>query len=644
MGNTMLSIFRRKPATASQSLSLVAGFTAPESASDLLGTPRRRNLLENIWQRTSMSRKQFATMYLLPLQRYAALVQHLPASENHHHAYPGGMLDHGLEIVAYALKIRQTYLLPIGAPPESQAAQSEAWSAAAAYGALIHDLGKIAVDVSVELQDGKTWHPWYGPMTQPYRFRYVKGRDYKLHGAASSLIYSQVLPGEALDWLSGFPELWAQLLFTLAGQHEYADILGEIVSQADQASVAQELGGNPDRAITAPKQSLQRQLVDGLRMLVKEKFRLNQPDGPSDGWLTQDALWLVSKTAVDQLRASLLAQGIEHIPNSNSPMFNMLQDQAIIQTNAQDKAIWKATIDNGRGWKNTFTVLKIAPALIWPQGEGRPESYTGTITVDVAEVAAEENISETTAHPIIENDDKQDDGNLISKNSETIQNALLPPLQSVPDHMDDLLSLFEDVPTAPQENEPSADIAAVSTPANAAEFPELPPSKNQRALKQPRQNTSIAQLPDLSPLPVEPAPVDYGSAFLTWLKSGVLSHKIIINDAKARVHTVSGTAFLVSPDIFKRYVLEHPEIEAVAREKELEAWQLVQRAFEKKKRHRKTPEQLNIWTCQVKGPRKTRELRGYLLTDPTDVFSEVPYDNAILELMGAEEVSGSTAQ
>ncbi|WP_183142032.1 MobH family relaxase, partial [Pseudomonas amygdali] len=210
-----------------------------------------------------------------------------------------GMLDHGLEIVAYALKIRQMYLLPIGAPPESQAAQSEAWSAASAYGALVHDLGKIAVDVKVELADGTTWHPWHGPLDQPYRFKYVKGRDYRLHGAASSLIYANVIPAKALDWLSGFPELWAQLVFAFAGQYEHADILGEIVSQADQASVAQELGGNPGRAMSAPKQSIQRQLAEGLRMLISEKFKLNQPDGPSDGWLTQDGLWLVSKPAVD---------------------------------------------------------------------------------------------------------------------------------------------------------------------------------------------------------------------------------------------------------------------------------------------------------------------------------------------------------
>lgn len=645
MGDSMLSIFRRKPSVEPQTITIGGGFVAPESADELLSTQRRRNLLENIWQRTSMSRKQFATMYLLPLQRYAALVQHLPASENHHHAYPGGMLDHGLEIVAYALKIRQTYLLPIGAPPESQAAQSEAWSAAAAYGALIHDLGKIAVDVSIELQDGKIWHPWYGPMTQPYRFRYVKGRDYKLHGAASSLIYTQVLPVEALDWLSGFPELWAQLLFTLAGQHEYADTLGEIVSQADQASVAQELGGNPDRAMTAPKQSLQRQLVDGLRMLVKEKFRLNQPDGPSDGWLTQDALWLVSKPAVDQLRASLLSQGIEHIPASNAPMFNMLQDQAIIQTNAQDKAIWKAAIDNGRGWKNTFTVLKISPALIWPQGEDRPESYTGTLTVEVDNTGSEEDSAIPPPQPGVGLPVKHDSGNLISETSRNIQNALPSPLQSAPDHMDELLSLFDDVPSAAAGISPSGAIAAPPTTVDTAALTEPPPPPSKpRALKQPRQSAGSPQ--DAAPLGTSPAipPGDYGSEFLNWLKSGVLSHKIIINDAQARVHTVSGTAFLVSPDIFKRYALEHPEIEAAARERKIEAWQLVQRAFEKKKRHRKTPAQLNIWTCEVKGPRKVKKLRGYLLSDPSDVFSEVPYDNAILSLLGEDDQQGADQQ
>src|SRR3546814_17272760 len=92
------------------------------------------------------------------------------------------MLDHGLEIVAYSLKLRQSHLLPVGASPEDQAAQSEAWTAAVAYAALLHDLGKIAVDLHVELADGSTWHPWHGPMPQPYRFRYRDDREYRQLG------------------------------------------------------------------------------------------------------------------------------------------------------------------------------------------------------------------------------------------------------------------------------------------------------------------------------------------------------------------------------------------------------------------------------------------------------------------------------
>ena len=392
--------FRKKAPPSTPQGPSKQGFTRPSAGQDLLALPRRQKLIENIWQRTSLSRDQFASLYRDPLERYADLVQQLPASENHHHAYPGGLLDHGLEIVAYALKIRQNYLLPIGAPPESQAAQAEAWSAAVAYGALLHDLGKIAVDIEVVLEDGKPWHPWHGRIEKPYRFRYVKGRDYQLHGAASALVYFQVLPPHVLDWLSGYRELWSSLIFVLAGQYQHAGVLGEMIVQADQASVAQELGANPQRAMEAPRNTIQRQLADGLRTLVIEKFKLNQPDGPSDGWLTQDALWLVSKPASDQLRALMLSQGVEGIPTSNAPFFNLIQDQAIIQVNAQDKAIWKATIDTGHGWKNTFTLLKVSPALIWPDPADRPAPFSGTLTLEQTDGGEPEQQRANTASDI----------------------------------------------------------------------------------------------------------------------------------------------------------------------------------------------------------------------------------------------------
>lgn len=366
----MLSLFQRKrPSVAADpspapAIDLPKGLLRPGSAASLLATPRRQKLLEHIWQRTSLSRRQFATLYRAPLERYAELVQAFPASEAHHHAYPGGMLDHGLEIVAYSLKLRQSHLLPIGASPEDQAAQSEAWTAAVAYAALLHDVGKIAVDLHVELADGTVWHPWHDPLVQPYRFRYREDREYRLHSAATGLLYRQLLDRHILDWLSGYPSLWAPLLYVLAGQYEHAGVLGELVVQADRASVAQELGGDPARAMAAPKHALQRKLLDGLRYLLKEQLKLNQPEA-SDGWLTEDGLWLVSKTVSDKLRAHLLSQGIDGIPANNTAVFNVLQDHGMLQPTSDGKAVWRATVTSTTGWSHSFTLLRLAPALIW---------------------------------------------------------------------------------------------------------------------------------------------------------------------------------------------------------------------------------------------------------------------------------------
>ena len=606
----MFSLFRRSKTLPDQAPP-PNGFLQPACGQTLLDTPRRQKMLEHIWQRASLSRAQFERLYRHPIARYAELVQLLPASQNHHHAHLGGMLDHGLEIVAYALKIRQTYLLPIDAPPESQSAQAEAWTAAAAYAALIHDLGKIIVDVHIELEDGQIWHPWHGPIKRAYRFRFVAGRNYQLHGAAAALIYTQVLTPEILDWLSGFSELWTQLIFILAGHYEHAGTLGEIVVKADQASVAQALGGNPLRALSAPKQSLQRQLADGLRYLVRDTLRLNQADGPADGWLTHDALWLVSKPIADQLRAYLLTQGVEGIPSSNATFFNMLQDQGVIQTNAQDKAIWKATIDNGRGWRNTFTLLRLSPALIWTDANDRPAAYSGTVQVDESGTPDAQSLPSTLQQP-----PQVDSATPFAATT----NALfehLPPSSSDPAEVEALMALLDNI-KAPLESRPDTSPSQPDTPLADAGNEDV----TETLTAPPRQK------------------IELGQGFVDWLKEGIAARRIIINDTKALVHTVAGTAMLVTPGIFKRFVLEFPALEAQAKTQELNAWQLVQRSFEKLKLHRKTAKSLNIWTCNVVGPRSTKKLRGYLLQDPLTAFNEVPFDNVSLSLV-VESAEGS---
>ncbi|HHJ4199351.1 TPA: MobH family relaxase [Aeromonas veronii] len=616
----MLSLFQRKrppvagappPAPATV---LPKGLMRPESAASLLATPRRQKLLEHIWQRTSLSRRQFATLYRAPLERYAELVQAFPASEAHHHAYLGGMLDHGLEIVAYSLKLRQSHLLPIGASPEDQAAQSEAWTAAVAYAALLHDIGKIAVDLHVELADGSIWHPWHGPLRQPYRFRYRDDREYRLHSAATGLLYHQLLDREALDWLSGYPSLWAPLLYVLAGQYEHAGVLGELVVQADRASVAQELGGDPARAMAAPKHALQRKLLDGLRYLLKEQLKLNQPEA-SDGWLTDDALWLVSKTVSDKLRAHLLSQGVDGIPANNTAVFNVLQDHGMLQPAPDGKAIWRATITSSTGWSHSFTLLRLAPALIWESGE-RPTPFAGTVAIDAA---VAENDAEAPKMPPAAMAKAAPNGQkLPSWEGSSTVTASPPKAQPVSDVMEDMLAMVSTSgsPGAEQDVEPVAQRSypadpSTPMPATAAVLPSPPPSTAK---------------PPLTAAPQS------GEHFMMWLKQGIASRRLIINDAKALVHSVNDTAYLVSPGVFQRYVQEHPHVGTLARQDKMPDWQWVQKRFEKLGLHRKHDSGLNIWICEVTGPRKSRKLHGYLLIDANWLFDAVPPNNPYLRV------------
>ncbi|OCX15315.1 TraI domain-containing protein [Ectopseudomonas hydrolytica] len=613
----MLALFQRKRFSLAtlppQAGDKGKGLIRPESAASLLSTPRRQRLLEHIWQRTSLSRKHFASLYLAPLQRYAELVQQFPASEAHHHAYPGGMLDHGLEIVAYALKLRQSYLLPTGTTPEDQVVQAEAWTAAMAYAALLHDIGKVAVDLHVEHADGSVWHPWHGPLTHPYRFRYRQDREYRLHSAATGLLYRQVLDGEILDWLSTFPPLWSALLYVLAGQYEHAGVLGELVMQADRASVAQALGGDPARAMAAPKHALQRKLLDGLRYLLKEELKLNQPQA-SDGWLTQDSLWLVSKTVSDKLRAHLLAQGIDGIPANNTAVFNVLQDHGMLQPTPDGKAIWRATVTSEAGWSHTFTLLRLAPALIW-EGDDRPESFTGTVVI---EAEPSDTPAEPSATP------SADSGNT----SPAANAAPAQPAAPAADSVDALLALLgaSDTEQPPQgpEVEPS--------PATYVDEPSAPSQESDSTSPPPLVLSSTAGGDNLREPPS-------GEHFMAWLRQRIQGRKLIINDAKALVHTVSGTAFLVSPGVFQRYAQEHPHTAAFAKQDQMADWQWVQKRFERLQLHRKHDNGQNIWTCDVTGPRKSRRLHGYLLNDPRDLFEDAPPDNPYLQLSRASSPS-----
>lgn len=575
-----------------------AGWFTPQTAETLLATPLRQSLMKIIWQRTSLSGTLFAELYQYPITRFAELVQLLPASEYHHHSHPGGLLDHTLEVAAFTAKLRQRHLLPAGAAPEDQAREAEAWTAGIIYAALLHDVGKIATDIEVMTDNNQIWHPWQGLLQKNYRLRYHKNRDHHLHQVAGSLLAVQILPATALNWLAQYRELYISFLYCISGHYDQAGIMGELVQEADRASVAQFMGANASTALERPQPSLAKQMLSALRELVQTQFKLSNPNSGSDGWLTEEALWLISKTTADKIRAWLLQQGVTSVPDSNIRLFDEMQAHGLIIPTPEGKAVWSCNITADSGWSPgcPLTLLRLSPSRLWASPEERPALFAGK--VEPVTNGAENTVPVDTGQSVPS-----------SASSETTLT-------------DFAFSLF-----APQEEAISADNPPLTEISHESMKPATKPKKTvQTALSDVTYD--IRAMPDISP--DTPSSELTGQHFYDWLCHGIQTRKIVTNDVMARVHMVQGKAFLVSPGIFQLYV------QSVTGETGDE-WKKVQHRFQRLGLHIRGNDGINIFNCEVRGPRKIRQVKGYLLDKPEEIFGNaIPEDNPYLSIISQQ--------
>ncbi|WP_177342826.1 conjugal transfer nickase/helicase domain-containing protein, partial [Pseudomonas sp. GTC 16482] len=258
----------------------------------------------------------------------------------------------------------------------------------------------------------------------------------------------------------------------------------------------------------------------------------------------------------------------------NIALFDELQSHGLVDVTPEGKAVWSATVSED-DWQHRFTFLRLQPSLIWAN-EPRPDYFSGTVEpmMDGPLPTSETNESAPDQPPATP-EAKQ--AGAVLQNQEF-------------DYLDDLMDMLQ--VQGERESGSAVEMAQSATP---------------------------------------PPQYSVGQAFIEWLREGVNSHRLVINDSKAKVHTVDGTFFLVTPGIFQRYAAEQPEQSDGSNQ--IEHWRRVQRQFEKLGIHRKRSNGQNIWACTVRGPRKTNILNGYLLNSSTDIFAALPADNSHLVLV-----------
>lgn len=525
--------------------------------------------ITTIEELAGVSKKHFNRFYREAINHFARFVQQLPASEVHHHSGPGGMLVHGLEVCVSALKIRRSYLLSSNEGAEEVSRKQDLWTYAVFTGALCHDLAKPAVDQMITLYDESgdnsfDWDPWSTFMDEQgawYTSHFRRNRTYRLHEKASSLLISRIIPAQGMSWLASDQAIFRQWLASLSGDHEQAESMGEIISQADGKSVANNLGADTSRMPSVKTKPLHEKMLTSLRYLLLEgKLPLNR--NGAAGWVKGDCCWLVSKRTVDAIRDQMTQEGHTGIPTKNSRLFDELQENAILMPYGE-KAIWKAKIA-GDDWEHELTLIKVPVSSIWP-AENRPDEFNGEITpVDNKSSAAEQN-----------------------------KNIADKVLSSNPDD-NEKHSVEKVVYAAKDMDKP---VSPLDQPEHGADGP----------------NSLMAYLPSLG------AAVDIddqqdrsneGSPFIAWVKSGIQSGAIKVNHSRARIHVVEEGLLLVTPGIFQD----------CAKATGQKDWIAIQKTFLKRNVHRKDAQGLNVMKYQVKGKEKKTTVNVILIPDTSLVF------------------------
>lgn len=536
-------------------------FTA-ERAAPLLA--RHHAALDAVRATAGVPDAHWRALYLPLISTFAEYAQAFPASEAHHHAGPGGMLRHSLDVMRRALELRRGRLLPPGAEAAVLAEQGDCWTYAVASCALLHDCGKAVTRLDVQLCDaaGKVrgrWIPWFGPVIAQgthYRIRFRRG-DYALHERLGPLIARTLMPPAALQWLGDDLDLLGLWTAAIAGDSQGGGAIAEIVLDADRSSVANDLAGDATatRLPTARARPLAERLAQGLRLLLDSgRLPLNR-DGAA-GWRAGDDCWLVSKRVLDELRTHLEAEGQGGIPTRNDRLMDELQQTGYAIANG-DRAIWEVDV-TAPAWNKThrLTCLRVPLRRLYAELASAPAEFAGTITPiekatgDREAVASAESERRITAH--------------------------------VP---------FTDI----REQE----VVASATTNSAAS-----------AIAITVRNTPVAGTPaDVGAEINIQANDDAGRRFLDWLTEGLKTGRMAINRPEARVHMTAQGMLLVSPAIFKDFDRIN--------------WANAQKRFQKLKLNEKTASGENIFTYRVAGERKTGRVKGFLIPEPARLFPGV---------------------
>lgn len=343
----------------------------------------QESLLNKLVSQSGLSPEEYSR-YLEPiLISYAELVHLLPASENHHHNTPGGLLRHGLEVACFMLNWMVTTKFDHDLTPGLASKRLRRWYTAGIIAALLHDAGKPLTDVRVTSFCGtKTWirgkktiHQWCVEHDMPYYFlSWVKERNGK-HVSQAPVLLGALVGQELYEWINdGGSDIWQALVDAVSDQ---PGILTAAVKESDSLSVQVDRKRGPSIENNSntgiPLASL---CVDAMRYLLDEGVWKFNEHG-SRLWKTTQGVFMVWSTGSEDIIHRVVKDNVPGFPRSESTLLAAMSQHELFEKAPNDTFIWFVSPHllhkNGKGpsircvkLKNPAGVFPILPDVLEP--------------------------------------------------------------------------------------------------------------------------------------------------------------------------------------------------------------------------------------------------------------------------------------
>ncbi len=305
-----------------------------------------------VMDRDKNGKKLFDALYKDVVYRFVEYAHLIPASEDHHHSGPGGLLIHSLETAFNALTIAENKkyiksgLIDID-KDMSVRARYAAWVCG-----LLHDTGKILRDIIVEavdvIIDGKqspanhvapipAWAPHLESMIEwatkhkvaTYSVRFNRSRKHNQHNVESSHLLPFIIGRDtAMEYLVKAPaaNLYSEISNALSG-HATESYLSKAVKDGDSISTAKDMDVFYD-PLTSVKTKSTRQKMVLCMQTAKTDWKWNTPGG--EGWLISGGVYISWPLSIKSMVQTAMRLDIA-LPYDQVTLVNALQEQKILE-------------------------------------------------------------------------------------------------------------------------------------------------------------------------------------------------------------------------------------------------------------------------------------------------------------------------